>query len=99
MSLVAASDESIHTLNTANICLFKINNRFLDLDLDLQLYLPLVLTNSNANKNQQNTIKILLIISSTQNTRTVNISQFFKLSFQFKDGFTMFNRLGKTIPQ
>ena len=97
MSLAAASDESIHTLNTANIYLFKIYNRFLD--LDLQLYLPLVLTNSNANKNQQNTIKILLLISSTQNTRTVNISQFFKLSFQFKDGFTIFNRLGKTIPQ
>ena len=46
MPLVAASDESILTLNTANIYLFKINNRFLDLDLDLQLYLPLVLTNS-----------------------------------------------------
>ena len=46
---------------------------------------------ANANKNQQNTIKILLI-SSTQNKRTVNISQFFKCPFQVKDEFTMFNR-------
>ena len=27
MPLVAASDESIHTLNTTNIYLFKVNNR------------------------------------------------------------------------
>ena len=51
---------------------------------------------ANANKSQQNTIKTLLIISST---RTVNIFQFFKFPFQFNDGFTMINRLEKTIPQ
>ena len=38
---------------------------FLILDLDLQLYLPLCLQIANANKHQQNTIKNLLITSST----------------------------------
>ena len=53
-----------------------------------------------ANKNQLYTIKNFINLnSSTENKRTVNISQFFKFPFQFKDRFSISNSLRQTIPQ